>query len=266
MQLTQEIITPELAKQYLLLNINKNRALQQNRIKFYAKQMKADQWPVTSQGISFDTLGRMIDGQHRLLAIVEACIPVEMAVIRDVPVQSFRVLDSGMGRTLAFRADMKTTTAAIAGAIHRFLGGNFAATISVDDLAATYGVFKKEVDAVGNARSMPKISVAPIMAAVAIHMKQGNHYAFLQYKAMTEFDTSALTPCVANFMRSIIDKSNVSGSSVDRMILFLRAYKALIASNAQKAYVSIRTDEGMKERLQRAVRRYLDAGHSEEVM
>lgn len=266
MQFTLELVTPEIAKQYLLANITRNRNVQPNRVKFYAKQMRAKQWHPSPQGISFDVNGHMVDGQHRLAAIVEAGVPVEMVIIRDVPLQCFGVLDSGMGRTLAFRADMKTVTAAVAGAIHRFVGGNFAATIGVDDLAATYDIFKKEVDAVSNARSMPKISVAPIMAAVAIHMKQGNHYAFLQYKAMTEFDTSALTPCVANFMRSIIDKSNVSGSSVDRMILFLRAYKALIASNAQKAYVSIRTDEGMKERLQRAVRRYLDAGHSEEVM
>jgi hypothetical protein len=38
---------------------------------------------VTHQGIAFDTQGVLVDGQHRLAAIIEADRPVELTVFTE---------------------------------------------------------------------------------------------------------------------------------------------------------------------------------------
>ena len=54
---------------------------------------------VTHQAIGIDNAGNVIDGQHRLSAVVAAGIPVLMTVAFDVDPQTFRALDRGFTRT-----------------------------------------------------------------------------------------------------------------------------------------------------------------------
>ena len=63
--------------------------------------MRRGEWQVTHQGIAFDTTGALVDGQHRLAAIVEADQPVEMTVFTEVPDGAFDVLDTGKRRNAA---------------------------------------------------------------------------------------------------------------------------------------------------------------------
>jgi hypothetical protein len=56
---------------------------------------------VTHQGIAFDVNGVLVDGQHRLAAVVEADQPVEMTVFTEVPEGAFDVLDTGKRCTAA---------------------------------------------------------------------------------------------------------------------------------------------------------------------
>ena len=96
-----ETITPEMAIDYLSKNIDgvyANRALTRSDIVKYANEMKAGNWRVDVNPIMFDVKGRMIDGQHRLEAILEAEIPVNMLVKRNVSEESFKVIDTGHPR------------------------------------------------------------------------------------------------------------------------------------------------------------------------
>ena len=56
---------------------------------------------VTHQGIAFDVDGVLVDGQHRLAAIIEADRPVEMTVFTEVGEGTFDVLDTGKRRNAA---------------------------------------------------------------------------------------------------------------------------------------------------------------------
>jgi hypothetical protein len=56
---------------------------------------------VTHQGIAFDVNGVLVDGQHRLAAIIEADLPVELTVFTDVDEGTFDVLDTGKRRNAA---------------------------------------------------------------------------------------------------------------------------------------------------------------------
>jgi hypothetical protein len=64
-------------------------------VRSLAEAMRRGDWIVTHQGIAFDIHGVLVDGQHRLAAVVEAEVPVEMTVFTDVEPDTFDVLDTG---------------------------------------------------------------------------------------------------------------------------------------------------------------------------
>ena len=93
-------ITPKKAAEYLERN-TANRPVSQRTVREFAQVMRRGEWRVTHQGIAFDTNGALVDGQHRLAAVVEADVPVEMTVFTEVPDGAFDVLDTGKRRNAA---------------------------------------------------------------------------------------------------------------------------------------------------------------------
>jgi hypothetical protein len=93
-------ITPKRAAEYLERN-TANRPVSQRLVREFAAVMGRGEWRVTHQGIAFDTNGALVDGQHRLAAVVEADVPVEMTVFTEVPEGAFDVLDTGKRRNAA---------------------------------------------------------------------------------------------------------------------------------------------------------------------
>jgi len=90
-------ITPAKAQQMLEANTS-NRPLSRAVVKAYADAMQRGDWLVTHQGIAFDSNGLLVDGQHRLAAIVEAEVPVDVTVFTEVEPGTFDVLDTGKRR------------------------------------------------------------------------------------------------------------------------------------------------------------------------
>ena len=84
MEIRKETITPELAQEYLKYNTENYRSINKFRVMSYASDMKNGKWQLNGEAIKFDVNGKLIDGQHRLQAIVSAGVPAEMLVIRDV--------------------------------------------------------------------------------------------------------------------------------------------------------------------------------------
>ena len=65
-----------------------------------ARDMRDGKWMLTHEGIAFSSNGRLLDGQHRLRAIVLAGIPVEMFVWFNVPPQALLAINHGRRRNL----------------------------------------------------------------------------------------------------------------------------------------------------------------------
>lgn len=80
---TVENITPEIAKNYLAMNCDNNRRIQQRRVDVYAEMMKAGEWKLNGEGIHFDSNGHLLNGQHRLSAIVKSGVTVQMLVVKN---------------------------------------------------------------------------------------------------------------------------------------------------------------------------------------
>lgn len=107
---TEEIVdvTPTMAAQWLLLN-QRNRPIRRGIVNLYAADMAAEpsRWHYTGDPIRFAYLDSdsaeetLIDGQHRLLAILRAKRTVRMKVMHGFTPETQRVVDIGVKRQLA---------------------------------------------------------------------------------------------------------------------------------------------------------------------
>jgi len=91
-------ITPSIAREWLRRNVKNQRKLKPQKIKDYAVEMLAGRWSSTAGEISFDTKDRMFNGQHRLLAIIRANIPVDIQVKFNCDPEDFKKIDRGAAR------------------------------------------------------------------------------------------------------------------------------------------------------------------------
>lgn len=96
------LVTPELAQNWMELN-RRNRPIMNDIVNSYARAMLSGKWNLTHQGIAFDTNGDLIDGQHRLKAVITAGIPVEMNVTVGVERKEGELLEIDVGRSRSYK-------------------------------------------------------------------------------------------------------------------------------------------------------------------
>jgi hypothetical protein len=112
-------ITVEQAKAWLSCNFG-NRALNRERVRWYMLQLRTDKWePESDSVIMIAADGRLLNGQHRLTAIVETGIPAWIKVEHDVSESAWRAIDCGMRRSVGVRSGVHGVLAAIAGTVWR---------------------------------------------------------------------------------------------------------------------------------------------------
>lgn len=93
-----EAISPAQAEKYLEQNTG-NRSISKAAVTRWANALRRGEWQVNGEAIKFDVDGSLVDGQHRLKAIVVAGIPMITCVIRGLPAGSFKTIDGGKPRT-----------------------------------------------------------------------------------------------------------------------------------------------------------------------
>jgi len=80
-----ETITPRLAREYLATDEGKNRRPSKNHVQYLADSISRGEWvQITGQPIAFDKMGRLVNGQHRLLACIQANLPINVEIVRGV--------------------------------------------------------------------------------------------------------------------------------------------------------------------------------------
>lgn len=77
-------VTPAMATDWLKNNFC-NRPIQKETVRAYARDMKGGQWVPTHQGLAFNDQDELIDGQHRLHAIMMAGVTIRMMVTFGLP-------------------------------------------------------------------------------------------------------------------------------------------------------------------------------------
>ncbi len=169
---TTELVTPELAKEWLRFN-TRNRPVNWNKVSEYAAAMVAGKWRLHDQGIMFDTTGKLITGQTRLWAVVTSGMNIYLRVSRGNPPEAATLVDRGVpqsARDLAARQSGRAhspSEAAIARAVSALLG---VLRPSKDELADTLSAYAKPVSEVlAQAKGQKKTrGLLMVMAALVV--------------------------------------------------------------------------------------------------
>jgi len=87
-----EPVTPARAAQFLEAN-RRNRPVIIAYVETLARDMRAGRWALNPQPICFGADGRLLNGQHRLLAIIQSGVTIELPIIRGLPDAAFDTYD-----------------------------------------------------------------------------------------------------------------------------------------------------------------------------
>lgn len=114
---TVETITPAMAEEYLRHNEhNPRKTANRRQVESYARDMAAGKWFINGEPIVFDANGDLKNGQHRLMAIIKANVPVDMYVVRGVDPR-ISTFDYGMLRRMSQELGVSRNVETIANVI-----------------------------------------------------------------------------------------------------------------------------------------------------
>lgn len=108
-------LTPDMASKLLERNTH-NRSISGSRVEQYMTDMKAGNWAFNGEAIKIAADGQILDGQHRLWAIVEGETAIQTLLITGLANQAQETMDQGrprsLGDVLKLRGEPQFTTLA----------------------------------------------------------------------------------------------------------------------------------------------------------
>lgn len=90
-------VTPDLAREWLGKNKN-NRRINPKRVTTLAQEIVRGNWVANGESIKLNG-DQLLDGQHRLRAVVEADKPIETLVVSGLPTSVFATIDQNKKRS-----------------------------------------------------------------------------------------------------------------------------------------------------------------------
>ena len=93
-------VNPAIAERWLAQN-TVNRTVRESKVRQYASDMRAGRWTHSADMICFSPDGLLLNGQHRLHAVVVSGCTITFAVQRNTPHEAMQNLDTGSARTVA---------------------------------------------------------------------------------------------------------------------------------------------------------------------
>ena len=112
-------MTPQWASQLLGQTKQRNRKFKRRHLERLTSTIQSGNWYITAQGIALDQDNNILDGQHRLAAVVRAEKPIQIMLGRNLDPGIFNVVDTGSTRTAGDALDIlgsskgKTVAAAL---------------------------------------------------------------------------------------------------------------------------------------------------------
>lgn len=229
-------MTPELA-QYILSRNESNRNIRKAAVNEYRESMRKGYWRLTGQGICLSRDGVLLDGQHRLTAVVQEGISIEMPVIIGVESGAQQYQDSGTKRTQAdnlkmFDGEKNTARLVAMCKVLRLLDEGAYKNMVIDDTREMISEYREQFDWLNEQPygEAPKLSsfLAPILW---IHAHGYDDEATLFFHEMSTLEgLTAKSPVLA--LKKAIDRRGSSKGIGQRTLEV-----TFMTFNALKAYV-----------------------------
>jgi hypothetical protein len=243
-------ITPARAKAFL--ERNKNRKMRRSYAEFLTNAMRDGQFRVTHQGVAFTRAGDLIDGQHRLQAVIESATSQWMLVVCGLDNDIFDVIDCGTPRTLSERLKKDLSSTQIASTclrvlVHRDKIASYEAELVID---AVQGAIS-ELDALKVLRRRSRTASASILAAAALRIYQYRDSSALPavvdaIRRLVDGDLISAPQVIVCFYKQIMEKSNTAGGG-SQLDLFVRAWTAFDPTKMRNSKLLVRDQRSILE-------------------
>jgi len=201
------LVTPSMAEATLQASNYDNRKIRKTVVARYAKIMIDGGWKLTPEPIIMSNTERLLNGQHRLSAVVASGVACRFMVIRGVPDDVFSALDRGVARTTSDALHIDKKTVECARVILSL--GLYRGLITDDEVARMVEIIRpsaeKLFDYCGTATRV--FSSAPYRAAAILRMMKDSNpqYVMDVYRNLVLSHVSEL-PSVAQALIGVLAK------------------------------------------------------------
>jgi hypothetical protein len=234
MEIRMMDVTPSLASELLQKN-NSNRRIRPGHVNSMAAMMREGKFQTTHQGVALNTAGAVVDGQHRLMAIVKSGVTVTMPVAFNVDAEHYGhlMIDVGLGRTTS---DIY--------AVDRFVSQpcTFIAYMHRSDrhkaiLEPYLEAFGPIIMAISRgARHMRRgVTSSPFVAAAAIRVAMGEDPVMVNsvFSGMVRLDYENLPPVANAFLRQLANGRVDMSNKWDQFTRGMRVFDASCQENSK---------------------------------
>lgn len=229
-----ELVTPKKAEEYLTRNI-RNRKHRRQVVNEICNIIQNDEWRVVHQPIAFDAAGRLVDGQHRLMAIVKTCKSVPVYVARYQTEESAMNLpiDRQSRRSFADILERDKKTTETVSAIIEIATGRERRVPTIGEVSNAIERLAPELEVMHTrCNHTAKVrAIQSVRAAVVCNMRLSGEMDLIseQYRACLLLDFETCKPSVLAFIKACDSHSGGGGAS--RKEMFIRALKAFSPLN-----------------------------------
>lgn len=259
MKIRTEIINKERAQELMLKN-KRNRRINNNQVIFLCKEIKQGRWMENGETIKFDINGNLIDGQHRLQAIISTDSSIKCTIAYDLSPDAFNCIDTNRVRTtqdILSAAGMKNHTA-IASTCkkilhYRNMGFDFAEKGApktshdvVLDLLDKEPDICKSVEYVSNKKKIKRLAPPSELAVI--------HYFLSAYNKIEadlffdDFNKNQQSSISQNLTRVLLDKKlkGIKVKTLETYAYFFRAFELHLKRESISRIIIPKKDDFVK--------------------
>lgn len=216
------VVTPEMAREWLKRNVV-NRKLSLSYVERIVWDIKQRRFDFNHESVGFNVRDELIDGQHRLTAVVRAGVPVKLRVSFNIPAGYHTTMNVGRARSAAdILLRSRRDTAVCSALIVLETGGK--STVSKIEIT-----FEEHKRALEWARK-----TLPLQRAVTASLVAGFVYAFPTAErevaefahAFTHFQGARTTDPVVVLRRYVESARRISAPRLEASLAALRCLQA----------------------------------------
>ena len=116
-------LTPKMAMDFLSNN-NANRHVDERLVLKYSNDIINGNWQMNGETIKIAHDGTVLDGQHRLKAVVKSAMPIDTLLVIGLERNAINTIDTGKPRSASnlFQINMISNSTNVASSISKYLG------------------------------------------------------------------------------------------------------------------------------------------------
>lgn len=235
-------VTPKIASDLLKSSNFGNRKHRPSVVKKYANMMTNGDWKFSPETISISKTGRLLNGQHRMMAVVLSGITCRFLFATGFDDDVFSVLDRGATRTVADALSIPKDLAESASLLVRLRNKSQSSVIDADVNRAASIIQEDHERLLSFCNSKMKVfSSAPFrLAAVARMMDGGNiGYILRLYRNLVLAKTEMLPPIGHAAIRAVITGRLYAGGAHAQFINSSVAWGVFDESAMSKSKISV---------------------------